>query len=583
MKIKSLIFLLPICLGLHCQIGLQAQIMQPSDTTLILTDSLARDSFWIRTDKGIFFDDGYVGINTSKPQFFLDVDGEAGVRRLWITDQYSLPDTHATDKHFLNGLGEWAVPAGGGGGGDCYWEGGLGKGIFFNKGNVGIGTPYNNANAKLQVVGNMNVGENPHAIIGKNAFVGGVNSIASGQNSFAYGDQAKATNSSAFAIGLKSEANGTFSVAMGRESTAGNINSIALGYVARANGINSIAIGKHIDASAGNAYLLGSGLGLGTNMLVNNIEYSLMIGFKSTVPTFFVSSSNGAGTTGSIGIGNMTDPQAKLHILSDLDKPATLKLEHRTTGKDRYAEIGLGTHSIRAGNTANMVFKTPTTSRHFVFENGNVGIGTADPTSVLHIHRDEEPVLKLSNNQGNLIMAVVNTPWHYAPTSQAGDVVFKTHYVGNRHGMIFNMNNEFNDGNSYIKFNDNYNHHTLTIFNNGKVGVGTSNPQAELDVHGTTKIRGNLYAEEVIVEEAANWPDYVFEADYQLMDLGDLKSFIDTNKHLPGTPKADEDGKVQNLKLSEMNALLLKKIEELTLYILEQEERIKRLEGAKGE
>jgi hypothetical protein len=413
----------------------------------------------------------------------------------------------------------------------------------------------------------MNMGNNPHtgSQLGEYAFVGGLNSIASGNYSFAFGRESKATHMNAVAIGFKAEATSEMAV--------------SIGYINKARAESTYLFGERLSAGSSGAFVIGRGAS-SENSLQNNVNSSLMIGFNSTVPTFFVSQSSGAGTTGNIGIGNMTDPQAKLHIYSDENKAATLKLEHRTTGTNRYAEISMGTHRIRAGNFENMVFSTPDANRDFVFENGNVGIGVASPSSALQIHRDEEPEFKLSNNQGNLIMAVVNTPWHYAPTSQAGDVVFKTHYNGNRHGMIFNMNDDFNDGNSYIKFNDNHNHHTLTIFNNGNIGIGTSAPQAKLDVHGITKIRGNLYAEEVIVEEAAYWPDYVFDAGYKLMDLNDLKTYITINKHLPDMPKADENGKLQQIKLAEMNALLLKKIEELTLYMLEQEERINELENS---
>ena len=356
-----------------------------------------------------------------------------------------------------------------------YWLSGPDNSIYYQNGFVGIGT--SNPASSLHVQGNMKMGSNIGAV---------------GTNAFAFGIETEAVGNASFATGNKSKARGNYSVAMGRSCFTQGENAIALGYVAEARAANSVAVGRHLSAGASSAIVLGNGLGLNENMLINAIPYSLMIGFESTVPTFFVGPSDGAGTSGKIGIGNMTDPQAKLHMLSDEDEAATLKLEHRTTGTNRYAEIGLGTHSIRAGNAENMVFSTPEGNKHFVFENGDMGVGTASPTSALQIHRDEEPELKLSNNQGDLIMAVVNTPWHYAPTSQEGDVVFKTHYNGNRHGMIFNLNDDLNDGNSYIKFNDNHNHHTLTILNNGNTGFGTDKPQTRIHLED-----GDIYLSDI--------------------------------------------------------------------------------------
>ncbi len=110
----------------------------------------------------------------------------------------------------------------------------------------------------------------------------------------------------------------------------------------------------------------------------------------------------------------------------------------------------------------------------------------------------------------------------------------------------------------------------LFIKPDGNVGIGTTTPTNKLEVNG--KIR----SKEVIVE-ATGWPDYVFADDYDLPTLAEIETYINTNKHLPGVPSAkqvEENG----VSLGEMNALLLKKIEELTLYIIEQEKRIKKLE-----
>jgi len=70
--------------------------------------------------------------------------------------------------------------------------------------------------------------------------------------------------------------------------------------------------------------------------------------------------------------------------------------------------------------------------------------------------------------------------------------------------------------------------------------------------------------------------DYVFAEDYKLMNLNDLSNFIKTNKHLPEVAPAAQM-EAEGINLSEMNALLLKKIEELTLYTIMQQEMLEKL------
>ena len=72
-------------------------------------------------------------------------------------------------------------------------------------------------------------------------------------------------------------------------------------------------------------------------------------------------------------------------------------------------------------------------------------------------------------------------------------------------------------------------------------------------------------------------PDYVFEPDYDLQTLKELAKYIKQNKHLPEVPSANEMEE-EGIELSKMNILLLKKIEELTLHLINQEERIEELE-----
>ncbi|MEQ9062817.1 MAG: hypothetical protein RIE58_01480 [Vicingaceae bacterium] len=83
---------------------------------------------------------------------------------------------------------------------------------------------------------------------------------------------------------------------------------------------------------------------------------------------------------------------------------------------------------------------------------------------------------------------------------------------------------------------------------------------------------GRVRAREVIVDNLTNWPDYVFEKDYQLKDLSEVEAYINENGHLPEVPSAKEIEE-NGIDLGEMNAVLLRKIEELTLHILKQEKR----------
>ena len=106
--------------------------------------------------------------------------------------------------------------------------------------------------------------------------------------------------------------------------------------------------------------------------------------------------------------------------------------------------------------------------------------------------------------------------------------------------------------------------------NAGNFGIGTSTPNYKLDVNGT--IRAN----EVIVNTTG--ADFVFDADYKLRSLDEVKSYIEANNHLPEVPSAGEMQQ-KGMSVSEMQTVLLQKIEELTLYILEQDKRIKELES----
>jgi hypothetical protein len=111
----------------------------------------------------------------------------------------------------------------------------------------------------------------------------------------------------------------------------------------------------------------------------------------------------------------------------------------------------------------------------------------------------------------------------------------------------------------------------MIINSNGNVGIGVINPQNKLDVNGT------IHSKSVLID-LNGWSDYVFKQGYPLRPLSEVKAYIDQNQHLPEIPSEQEMEK-NGLNVSEMNKLLVKKVEELTLYLIEMKAEIKELQN----
>jgi hypothetical protein len=120
----------------------------------------------------------------------------------------------------------------------------------------------------------------------------------------------------------------------------------------------------------------------------------------------------------------------------------------------------------------------------------------------------------------------------------------------------------------------------------GNIGIGVDSPKTKLHIGGNVMIgsgnpasgymlsvNGKVISEEVRVELDGDWPDYVFDKTYNLSSLQELEKFIRTKKHLPNIPAASQVVK-EGFDLGDMNRRLLEKIEELTLYIIEQEKKL---------
>lgn len=112
----------------------------------------------------------------------------------------------------------------------------------------------------------------------------------------------------------------------------------------------------------------------------------------------------------------------------------------------------------------------------------------------------------------------------------------------------------------------------IYVATNGNVRIGSGNgePSKTLDVNGTIR------SKEILVE-VNNWSDFVFDSDYTLMSLHDVETYIRQHGHLPDVPSA-QDVEKNGVSIGEMNAVLLQKIEEMTLHMIEMEKRIAELE-----
>ena len=203
-------------------------------------------------------------------------------------------------------------------------------------------------------------------------------------------------------------------------------------------------------------------------------------------------------------------------------------------------------------------------SSNIVTVNGALGIGTTSPTAKLEV------VSTGSIGSGDGI------DW-----SNAAIRVSQQGYLLGCDGNQITANKELfiNSETSHITFQTDGGTTRMSIKSTGQVGIGLS---AGLDVSvwqgALLAVNGGILCEKVKVVSDVPSSDYVFNKDYELLSLPETEKYIKDNKHLPEVPSSEEF-KENGYSIGEMDDILLRKIEELTLHIIELNKEIEELKN----
>jgi hypothetical protein len=300
-------------------------------------------------------------------------------------------------------------------------------------------------------------------------------------------------------------------------------------------------------------------------LLTNVMAFALLCNTTSII------AQNTFPPTGNVGIGTI-NPMTKLDVFGFSRISAiTPKLElFYTTSGDVLANIRAENETGTGGKFVIQTKRNGHTllDRMTIDMIGNVGIGTTNPTQKLDVN-------------GNIQIAPIkNIIFKYNGTDDyAGRFGWSTIQLGNNGQNKIVAGKTSSNGwlDFYVNNKSTIQDHVsptdgilaMRISANGNVGIGTETPDSKLSVNG------KIHAKEVKVD-LTGWPDYVFALDYKLPTLKEVEKHIKTKGHLKNIPSAKEVAK-NGVLLGEMNKKLLQKIEELTLYAIQQEKNNKKL------
>jgi len=225
-----------------------------------------------------------------------------------------------------------------------------------------------------------------------------------------------------------------------------------------------------------------------------------------------------------------------------IDKPTTALDVNGTVNATKFVGDGSG--------LTNMAWTKSGADKIYYSGSGYVGIGTAAPSEKLNLYGGLNQFIRFDIDNG--------WDWKIGATAVTTATGSDATFAIQGGAVLDNL---------------------FVVNGGGNVGIGTDMPTQKLEVNGTTKtnhleVTGHVWIKEkIVVNETNPWADYVFDTDYDLLTIAELDKYIIENKHLPNIPTS-EDIKNNGQDLGAINVLLLEKIEEQSLYIIDLQKQI---------
>jgi hypothetical protein len=296
----------------------------------------------------------------------------------------------------------------------------------------------------------------------------------------------------------------------------------------------------------------------------------------NTLGAFAQSTVNLLNSTGNVGIGT-SSPNAYpgFSVLSIDNATSGGVVNFRKSGTvlgQLWSDVN-GTYLL-ANTGIGLHFSTDGNEKMTILPSGSVGIGYTTPIARLEVTRPAAAGISTAvfHSSGGQAYGHVLT---LATDGDAGadepkllfsyqNKAFTWALGGNNNSNRFSVWEGGGDG----TFGTGFGTERLTVLPGGNIGIGLSTPTNKLDVNGT------IHSKAVKVD-MIGWSDYVFDKTYKLRSLNEVRSYITVNHHLPDVP-SEKDVVDNGLNVGEMNKVLTRKIEELTLYLIQKEQELKR-------